>query len=625
MKKNSRLKLGFLVLFCLLLMMLSYFYVRFDLKQTRYIETDFISELNELDFSSVKEIINDKSAFPSTLTSENNTWFVKYKEKKIINLADLLEGEIYLDDINNSYRSSIYSLTFLRNFLLNENDANVDVEFMDSVVDRIIYKSESLLSADRYMNYDHPVAERLETLLLYTAYKNDLGYELNEKQYQQINHLIYLLNENDHFTYNMNHGLMQIRSLARAGLLLNNERLFNKAVHYLKDVRHIYYAEDGSILESAFGYQTYIYNQFVLLNSILLRNENELLVDDLKLMESYLKTISSKSGFLQGTGDSYNQILNEGYLKPIANSYNIFKYSNQVAGVKSNVNDFILHFVSLDNKPNVHKLKEDLSIYLYHNSPLFYNSGQYSYSSKDSIREMILGNKLQNGPKFINGEVRGSEILNVEKNDSLISFIGIGYNKRDTLLREIKFDLRKNLVNISDSSSAQIYSSYVINPKLRVQQIDFNSIRLGNHFELNSTDTIHLKSTVISDDFKSIKETKKAIIKGNNTVNISLSFDLEIATNNMILNDKSSKRAELTRGLKTKYPKILFLNKLNLSYIYALLSFIIFSIIIMIFPFKVLRYTLYISLLFLIVNIFLKGRILIELAFGFKDILKNIL
>ena len=96
--------------------------------------------------------------------------------------------------------------------------------------------------------------------------------------------------------------------------------------------------------------------------------------------------------------------LEEPQLRPGKNM--IYHYANGLAGVKmrDGENVYGVMFVSLDNPPNIHKLPEDLSVYVYMNQPIFSNSGSYSYE-KDRDRAFILSGESQNGPKFLNSKI----------------------------------------------------------------------------------------------------------------------------------------------------------------------------------------------------------------------------
>lgn len=595
----------------------------FYLIQNVIVKKEFSLSLNEekalfKDLTAVKKIINDLSGYPIKLhIDESSAMYILYEDNVVFNFEK--ENFSSIRTISNtSYKSSLYSLGFLRNKLIYSGLDGVDVSKMDEFVYEVIDISESFVGYDVFINHDHPVAERLETLILYLSFKIDKGYGVSEKEINHVKHLISLLMDKDFFSYHMNHGLMQIRALLRVGILLDNDLVIEKAKEYLFDVLPIYVSNDGAILESAFGYQYYIYLQFELFNTLLSKNNDFYLQTIVDKQKYYINSLVTSSGFLQGTGDSYNQFLDKKFLESDTKYYNIFNFENNVAGISSKNKDFMMLFVSLDNKPNVHKLQEDLGLYLYYKKPFMINSGTYSYEVEDAFRKEVLGSTIQNGPKFFNDIVEYSKIKTVELKKDSVVFYGEASSKNSKMERKVIFR-DKRIVEVIDKANAIITSAYIIHPDVKLECIDKYNFKLINEDTqviVESLKPINIDTIFVSNSYKSKIKTLRLSFIGDNHMSFYLPEELKVELDSLSYFEKkgNSSRSTVIKELRNKYPIILVVRKVFVSYIFLVVSFLIVGISFF-FDRRFSKYLFVIFNLFLACNLLLSGKLIVFLVY----------
>ncbi|MBB1140540.1 hypothetical protein [Myroides sp. WP-1] len=572
------------------------------------------------DVNRVKNIINDRSAYPVMLNiRKDKTMLIEYEDHVIFDFAkDNIDAKSFKKIKNSSYKSALYSLGFLRNYMIENGIEGIDVEQVDKLVDEVIDLAQSFVVYDVYINHDHPVAERLESLVLYISLKKAAGYVVSNKEVNHVKHLVDLLMEKDFFSYHMNHGLMQIRALLRVGTIVQKQEIIDRAKEYLFDVLPIYVSEDGSILESAFGYQYYIFLQFDLFNTILGYNDDHTLRETVEKQKRYLNSIVSTTGFLQGTGDSYNQNIDTTLIANNSKGYNIFQFENNVAGLSSENKDFMMFFVSLDNKPNVHKLQEDLGVYLYYKRPYIINSGTYSYEVNDEFRKIVLGPTIQNGPKFKEETITSSEIKSVNIEENEVSFLGHAQSVSNEIDRKVVFR-DKHVIDVFDSSESNFTSSFIIHPEIKVEAIDKFMVKLiaeEDQIVVQSLKPIYMDTIFVSDSYKSKVQTIKLSTKDTNQFSFYLpdNFEIDLTTLSSKLKHGNSERYNVMKELKHKYPVTLVVRKVFVSYILLAGTFVLASLA---FLLRRLFFTyLYLLFnLFLLCNLFTSGKLIIYIVY----------
>lgn len=605
------------ILFLLIVfnIIIAYLIVNYNLRYNKVEipNSEIISKLSNYD--SVRNIISDSSAFPSNIIFRPNEFSLLYNDSLIFKYK--LDDRVDLNSISNSsYKSMIFSLSFLRNYILNDNYDLSNFSSIDSFIQSIILYSESFITNDYYILHDHPVSERLESLLLYISFKIRNNLPISELELNHIKHLVYLLCQDGYFTYYNNHGLIQIKSLLRAGIILNNDDMINKSKQFLNDTYLIYANPDGSLLESASQYQLYIFKLYSEFNRLLKKIGDNSLERNVNNQRKFISNLIAKDGFLQGFGDSYNVVVDEKE-KLSLKSNSVFSFNNGISGLNSPENNFNFLFISADNKPNVHKLPEDLSLYLYYDGPFFINSGTYSYNLKDQHRKFFLTRQAQNGVKFINKDILNSDVQYNGYLNNKFSFSGLGINI-DSLSRHIIFDIQKSLITIIDSSMSSITTNFILHPEVLFEVIDNKKLILNNHNQkiiFNSNQKIEIDKTIISTSLFNIDTTTRLIINGNNEISIELVTPLSDMNDiqEIFKKDHQSKnlRAKTVNDLQDKYPLTLIIRKINMSYIGFILGILGIIIVSVLIPSRIKNFILPVLFIVTLYNVLIGGEIFV--------------
>ena len=388
-----------------------------------------------------------------------------------------------------------------------------------------------------------------------------------------------LLNNNSFFTYNTNHGLMQIRSLLAYSSVTEDTSYVQNTLSKLHDVYPIFVANDGSILEAATGYHIVIYNLLNKITKFLYKhveeNDYQNYLRLLRKQQQYLSNVILADGFLQGTGDSNSHLIEEPKLNSGKNM--IYRYANGLAGIKMRYKENVygVMFVSLDNPPNIHKLPEDLSVYVYMNQPIFSNSGSYSYE-KDNDRAFIVSGESQNGPKFLDKKITHSSIDSVEVSDSGVVFEGRAFAGNSTLTRTVQYKNNKGGIDITDTSDSMLKVRFIVHPEIHLKVIDSHTIQLigeKSKVVFQSDDPIEITDTWISPGYLEKVTTKTInILTKKNTIRIQPAFQLDRfkSINLSMVSDVNAGvlRHQVVDELKEKYDKSLTdIKRLNFAQI----------------------------------------------------------
>lgn len=541
------------------------------------------------DYEKTKAIINWNSLFNTNVSANSTGFVITVQGQSIYNSNVHTPSDIF--QINDTgLKVSFYSLSFLREALENDfiTDNIQNLREIKEIVFLILDKSDSFPILDRYIFNDHAVSERLESLLLFYAFlegqqesRDTLKVVLGD-----IRRLARLLNNNSFFTYNTNHGLMQLRSLLAYSAVTKDKSYVQNTLSKLHDVYPIFVANDGSILEAATGYHIVIYNLLNTITELLYRHVEENVYQDylglLGKQQQYLSNIILADGFLQGAGDSNSHLIEEPQLRSGKNM--IYHYANGLAGVKmrDGENVYGVMFVSLDNPPNIHKLPEDLSVYVYMNQPIFSNSGSYSYG-KDRYRASILSGETQNGPKFLNTKITHSSIDSVEVSESGVVFEGQAVAGSSTLTRTVQYKNGEGRIDITDTSDSMLKVRFIVHPEIRLEVIDSHTIKLiGEKSEVvfQSDEPVEIMDTWVSPDYLEKRTTKSInILAKKNTIRIQPAAQLprfrSINSSTVAGAGVGSLRHQVIGELKEKYDKSLTdIKRLNFAQIVVVTSWI---------------------------------------------------
>ena len=541
------------------------------------------------DYEKTKATINWKSLFNTNISASSTGFVITVEGQSIYNSNVHTPSDIF--QINNkSLKISFYSLSFLREALENEfiTDNIQNLREIKEMVFLILDKSDSFPILDPNIFNDHAVSERLDSLLLFYAFLEGQqeSRDTLEAVLSDIRRHARLLNNNSFFTYDTNHGLIQIRSLLAYSSVTNDKSYVQNTLSKLHDVYPIFVANDGSILEAATGYHTLIYNMLNMITELLYKHVEENVYQDylglLGKQERYLSNIILADGFLQGAGDSNSHLIMEPQLRSGKNM--VYHYANGLAGVKmrDGENVYGVMFVSLDNPPNIHKLPEDLSVYVYMNQPIFSNSGSYSYE-KDRDRAFILSGKSQNGPKFLNTEIIHSSIDSVEVSESGVVFEGQAVAGTSTLTRTVQYKNGEGRIDITDTSDSMLKIRFIIHPEIFLEIIDNHTIKLiGEKAKvlLQSDEPVEIMDTWVSPGYLEKKMTKSInILAKKNTIRIQPTTKLprfrSINPSTVAGASVGSLRYQTFGELKEKYDRSLInIKRLNFTQIVVVTSWI---------------------------------------------------
>lgn len=149
-------------------------------------------------------------------------------------------------------------------------------------------------------------------------------------------------------------------------------------------------ADDGAILEAASGYWLFIYKEWAYIAGlpVLPARSRDLIAGRLANAERFLEAVVNCEGFLQGIGDSYSRRLEGSDLAFAGQAATVFFFSNGLAGFKYPFGKSCAQmlFVSLDTPPAVHKMPEDLAVYVFAGEPIFAGPGVYASFQSSSGR-----------------------------------------------------------------------------------------------------------------------------------------------------------------------------------------------------------------------------------------------
>lgn len=454
---------------------------------------------------------------------------------------------------------------------------------------------------------DHAISERIQFIMIFSAYLKK--FYPNKKQLlnrlsKDFNICLGFLVDKDFFTWQTNHGIMQLRSIAQVSGVVSNPDfgtyllcLFNSR---LEGIIPLHIGNDGAVFEAASGYWLVIYEQLskiVQLEWVRDLKSVMILEEKLKKTQQFLATIVTNDGFLQGLGDSYSQKIDSSLTSIYKNSNRIFRFSNELVGANwVNDNDsYCLLFVSLNTPPNVHKKPDDLAVYFYYNYPVFINTGHFSYDNTD-ISSYFRNEKSQstvipNQGDYLCPSYSEISYYSYDISSKILKAKGMKkYNTDISIIRKIYLDPQKSLTIYDYSENLDtLLTVFNINPCFSFFRISKDSIKLKYNkceFILSANLNINISEGVISDKPQSVVPIKRLEIRGN-PVKIELLFP-SIKIDNHFCEILSNETRTLRIETAKKLNKIYRNEKNDVKKKFALRFVVLFtSIIILIIFFEV--------------------------------------
>ena len=563
-------------------------------------------------FSKIKENIITENSFLSKLTiinGEVNLQLTGFDNIPIHNKSILKRGSIHP-----SQQLALYSMAYATDYLISKTYVGKltvnDVEILNKTYLFVNNEILNFMSLNNMTVNDHAISERVQFVLLYLSYLSEFEPSqqlLIEKLQKDLNICVGFLVDSEHFTWQTNHGIMQLRAIAQIADFTTDEKLKLQLLKVFEErlnlVIPFFIGADGAIYESASGYWKYIYSQFLKLTQINSVKELPCIINlkaRLEKSAKFIDIVTTNDGFLQGLGDSYSSINN----KRMLNVNNViltnrrFCFSNQLAGYNWNVDSICLSilFVSLHTPPNVHKFPEDLAVYLYSNGPFFSNTGIYSYAvsdtrsffdSEQSQSTVILKNNVSNLLK--------KSFIYPQYTDGKSNYVFIGkkiYQNSDTIVRILNFSAGYSFqINDASSLGSELISSFNLHPTVSIETINDTTLTLINQgnirLKLVSNHKITLKKTMISERFNQTTTVNRIEIVGRDNITKFSFPDLQkrdlssISFVDYLNADKCDERFEISQKLVEKYQtnfsvqrnfKAVFINSLAFTFfIYILL------------------------------------------------------
>ncbi len=471
---------------------------------------------------------------------------------------------------------ALFSMGYASEYLLdhyhNKTLGKNEVEILETIYEFIYNEIINPFSLNSISVNDHVVSERIQFIVLFYSYVKD---NYPDKKHL-LNHLSKDFNicfgflcDDRFFTWQTNHGVMQIRSLAQLTDIIKDKELTGQIKEIvdkrLSDILPYFIGTDGAIYESASGYWVFLYDQFKKLTEIdaikdlssVVKIENKL-----SLANDFIYTVASNDGYLHGLGDSYSRYLNSPLSESKINKDRIFRYSNEIAGASwtQKNNYFNILFSSLNTPPNVHKLPDDLALYLYINEPFFVGTGKYSYDTsaerayfetEHAQSTVIFESQTQTAPD--SSQVR---IKNIGFNTLTLS--GTKYYKNgQEIKRSVHINSGKGIEIIDSADSRKLLVTYFnLHPDVKIRYNGSKELVLISKdsisIKISSDKMINIIDGVYSDKPQHLQPIKRLEIKGN-PINTDIVFPelkeiipLNLVTGTLVISDRQKIARELS-------------------------------------------------------------------------------
>ena len=442
-----------------------------------------------------------------------------------------------------SLKLNFYSFSYLTDFVLNKkkfNLTNNEIIQINKLYLIISKKINSLLLLDEMVYNDHSISERLYFEIIWLQFLQNRKFEdsiILKSLNDDVKIMFHFLNVAKYFAFKGNHGLIQIKTmLFVATCLRKNEdqnRLYELAFSRLDDLKDFISGGDGAIYEGSSSYWYFIYS---MLNDISKLLPNKFLTykqefdNRIYQIQKFISISANNHGYIQGIGDGYSFFLDSNIILPLKKN-RIFYFSNNFAGTnfQKGRDNFSILFFSIDNKPNGHKLPEDLSFFVSRNdTPFFMNFGSYTYDNKNEIRRVILeSEKYHSVPSLLNyTNCKQSYLLEPCEFKNIINFKGVKIYDDYRIIRSITVNLNSGIIRIKDSVNAniKIANKFLINSLFKFKT--FNDKLYFGKFNIKFDQCkFHSKETIYSNRPNSIDSINSINFIGNK-------IDLELDLNN---------------------------------------------------------------------------------------------
>ena len=522
------------------------------------------------------------------------------------NIDILSENKLYQKRgaLHPTQQLTLFSMAYATDYLVfktrNAKLSTTDIEILNKMYLFVYSEISNPISLNNMTVNDHVISERIQFIILYLSYLKD--YEQNQKEMivklnRDLNICTGFLLNNTHFTWQSNHGVMQLRAIAQLATYTRNPELKSQLIHVfnkrLLDVLPFFIGEDGAIYEAATGYWIFIYTQFEKMAAIeAVKNQQSVVFLKQRILKSrrFLNVITTNDNYIQGLGDSYSKFLNDSLTKNCVPKNRFFTFSNQFAGFNwttDSINSSIL-FVSLNTPPNVHKQPDDLGLYIYRNGSFFANTGIYSYKESKE-RAYIESERSQSTVTFEKSgyvKPKGSYIKDagLDSNNNRILDGVKYYENLDTIYRRFVFE-NGNSFKIIDKTNCNksLRTSFNIVPSVKIKRLSDTSILLENSrnvkMQLSASKHISVSNSYISDSYNHLITIKRLVVPGNEVlVNIrffkSDSKPISATQFNEIGGSTVCKRLEIAKVLNMKY-------KSNTNSQFNTISFVIESVVLL--------------------------------------------
>lgn len=601
MKKlnKNRIRFYFLVL------VLSLFYLTWYVDSVRYHnflknKYSLASAVELIEFKDVAQFIRPDNAMGGNIKIINNTPVLTMRGFDTLALEEsnkaILKQKILHPSQNLALFSMGYASAFFNENLINNKLDKESFRILKDVYLFVFQEIKNPLSFNSITVNDHVVSERIQFLSLFIPFVKEF-YPKEKKLLRALQKdfnicLGFLLNDR-FFTWQTNHGIMQLRSLAQIAGLIKSREIREKCLYVfderLSDIIPYFIGEDGAVYESASGYWFYIYSQFKKISEIesvqKLKSVSKLKIR-LEKIQKFIYTVASNDGFVQGMGNSYSFFLDLNQ-RPFIPESRIFHYSNELGGVnwKSDSINVNILFISLFTPPNIHKLPEDLCVFIYLSNPLFSNTGTYSYNQSKE-RMFIKSNERAHSTVYFKNasfkESDSSRIYFSPREDDLINFTGEKHYKNgSSIIRNLSINNGQLQVIDYSNQGDTIISQFNLAPTVTLKRLTENTVNLITHDSLiiliESSSKIEISESIISPKPQKLSHTNQIKITGDSIKTI---FKLPIhqpSENSFVrieTNESSLVRETIANSLEKKY-----FNKKNINFREKIINRIILIII----------------------------------------------
>ncbi|HEY5125428.1 MAG TPA: heparinase II/III family protein [Ignavibacteria bacterium] len=566
----------------------------------------FKGDVELVDFGKVVNSISPDNGFDAKLELINDRPYLVlegFEKELLINQnSRILKRNVLHPSLNLSLFSMGYASDYLLEHYKNGTLGDREVDILENVYLFVFKEIINPLSLNNFSVNDHAISERIQFISLFSTYikKNypEKKVLLNALS-KDINICAGFLLNKKFFTWQTNHGIMQLRSLAQLASVIKDEKLKESILNIfdkrLMDIIPYYIGPDGAIYESASEYWIYIFNQFTKITEIKIVEQLksvDYLRNVLRKSKYFIHAIAANDGFLQGLGDSYSTHIFDTIKDVIIPQNRYFCFSNEFVGANWSVdnNNFNVLFVSLHTPPNVHKLPEDLAVYLYFNQPVFSNTGTFSYD-ESMERLFFKTEKSQSTVNILNQTFKEPinsklTINNFRPDENILTVIGEKhYQDNKSITRYLEIDpTRKIHIRDYTNSSDSLIAYYNVHPKIKIKKISDKQILLQTpdsiNFSFISNCVIGIIDGIISEKKEGITTIQRLQMIGNpieTTIvfpEMKLKQSMKMVTNNT----EENNRMFYAKKLESQYENLKYYENTRKLVMYRSIPVLLFLV-----------------------------------------------